>query len=109
RARRRAAAALFGDAWRHRCLQRQDDRAAEAMVAGPGTHAAERGTPPPGRVGTRCSRGEAIGRHAISSSPAARHVRSLPQARAGDTHLAGIAFCNWRLKPWSYIAGWESN
>src|SRR5205823_5995280 len=32
RARGRAAAALFGDAWRHRCLQRQDDRAAEAMV-----------------------------------------------------------------------------
>jgi len=32
---------------------------------------------------------------APESSPAARHVRSLPQARARHTHLAGVARCNW--------------
>src|SRR5947208_7237268 len=77
--------------WRHRRLQRQDDRA-EAGPLAPSRAEAIRGhSRPPHRFRPADTRSAIHARHALPSPPTARHIQSRPAARPRDTRLATAA------------------
>src|SRR2546430_3197020 len=86
--RRRQATALLRDLWRHRRLQRENDGTEKRPVARRGAAAAGRHPPPPRRPRPDRARDSGDRRNALPPPLAARYVRSLPEARAGDTRMA---------------------
>src|SRR5262245_14913850 len=76
---------------RHRRVQRRDDGAEERPLPLRGAAAAGRHPPPADRLRPERPRRSIHLRNALPASPPARHVQPLPQARGGDTELAGAA------------------
>src|SRR6266850_391139 len=85
----RQTTAILSTVRRHRCLQCADDGADTRPFALLRSEATGCNSPPAHRLCPQCARRAFHAGEALPTSPPARYVQPLPEARQGDTGMAG--------------------